>query len=110
MRANRRAFLAGVSLAAVGVALRPASAVAAPLEVASPMTPPVWALMQRELLRANAEACAVFYARYFDERGYFLHFERWGANDGPDDTIENVNDWPLLHALGGDDRIKTMYT
>ena len=26
--------------------------------------------------------------------------ERWGAADGPDDAIENVADWPILHALG----------
>ena len=114
MHANRRAFLAGTSLAALGLAARPASAQtsgrAARIEIASPMAAPTWAVMQRQLLRANAEACEVFYTRYFDTRGHFLHFERWGANDGPDDTIENVNDWPLLHALGGDDRIKAMYT
>jgi len=111
MRANRRAFLAGTSLAAFTLAVAPgAASAAAPITVATPMAPPDWALLQRELLRANAEACEVFYARYFDERGYFLHFVRWGANDGPDDTIENVNDWPLLHALGASDRVKTMYT
>ena len=110
MHANRRAFLAGTSLAALGLAARPASALAPRIEIASPMAAPTWAVMQRQLLRANAEACEVFYTRYFDTRGHFLHFERWGANDGPDDTIENVNDWPLLHALGGDDRIKAMYT
>jgi len=110
MRATRRQILAGVSLAALGLGLKPASAFAATLEIASPMAPPTWALMQRELIQAQAEACAVFYARYFDERGYFLHFERWGANDGPDDTIENVNDWPLLHAIGGPDIVKSMYT
>ena len=74
------------------------------------MAPPDWALLQRQLLHANAEACKVFYDRYFDERGYFECFERWGANDGPDDAIENVNDWPLLHALGGAEIVKTMYT
>jgi hypothetical protein len=67
-------------------------------------------VLQRQLLNANAEACEAFYARYFDARGYFRCFERWGANDGPDDAIENVNNWPLLHALGGDDRIKDLYT
>jgi hypothetical protein len=74
------------------------------------MQPPLWAVLQRQLLKANTEACKAFYARYFDERGYFRCFERWGANDGPDDAIENVNNWPLLHALGGEDRIKDLYT
>lgn len=110
MRMNRRNILAGASVAVLGAALNPKAAQAAPLRIASPMAAPTWALLQRELLRANTEACEAFYARYFDERGYFLCFERWGANDGPDDAIENVNGWPLLHAMGAPDRLKTMYT
>ncbi len=73
------------------------------------MAPPEWALLQRELLRVQTEACEAFYAKYFDERGYLRAFERWGANDGPDDAIEQVNDWALLHALGGSDRILELY-
>ncbi|RZJ00865.1 MAG: hypothetical protein EON90_05525 [Brevundimonas sp.] len=110
MNASRRAFMAGTSVAAIGAAVASAGHAQTPLRIASPMVPPNWALLQRELLRANAEACESFYARYFDERGYFLHFERWGANDGPDDTIENVNDWVQLHALGAPDRVRAMYT
>jgi hypothetical protein len=74
-----------------------------------PMTPPNWALLQRELLRANAAACEEFFAKYFDERGFLLCVERWGGDDGPDDAIENCNDWPLLHALGGSNRVLAMY-
>lgn len=111
MRANRRSFLGGTAVAALAVAVAPkARAAATALEVTTPMPAPGWALLQRQLLADNAEACAAFYARYFDDRGYFLCFERWGANDGPDDAIENVNNWPLLHALGGADRVKAMYT
>ncbi|MFJ6023493.1 hypothetical protein ACIQC9_02680 [Brevundimonas sp. NPDC092305] len=109
MKSSRRAFLAGASAVALGAAAAPVRA-AETVRIVSPMAAPDWALLQRELLRVSAEACAVYYARYFDERGYFLHFERWGANDGPDDTIENVNDWPQLHALGAPDSIKAMYT
>ncbi len=79
------------------------------VEISSPMTPPGWAVMERELLRANAEACRQFFARYFDERGYLLCVERWGGDDGPDDAIENCNDWPILHALGASDDVLTMY-
>ena len=81
----------------------------ATIEVKNPMPPPAWAVLQRELLRANVDACRKFYRRYFDERGYLLCVPRWGADDGPDDAIENVADWPLLHALGGADDILTMY-
>ena len=34
---------------------------------------------------------------------------RYGGDDGPDDAIENVNDWPHVYALGGDDVLKPMY-
>jgi hypothetical protein len=75
----------------------------------TPAPIPEWALLQRELLRAHTEACEIFHARYFDERNHLMCFPRWGTNDGPDDAIEHVNDWPLLHALGGSDRILELY-
>jgi hypothetical protein len=79
------------------------------LIVDTPLSPPTWGLLQRALLRANTEACREFYDRYFDERGYLLCVERWGGDDGPDDAIENCNDWPLLHALGAPDVIRQLY-
>src|SRR5262249_46615789 len=75
----------------------------------TPMPPPDWALLERELLRAETAACQEFFARYFDARGYLLCVERWGGDDGPDDAIENVNDWPHLHALGAPDVILHLY-
>jgi len=79
------------------------------IDVETPMTPPAWAVMQRELLRENLIACEEFYGKYFDERGYLLCVERWGGDDGPDDAIENCNDWPILHALGASHKIREMY-
>ncbi|MFV2066186.1 MAG: hypothetical protein ACC645_04345 [Pirellulales bacterium] len=73
-----------------------------------PMAPPDWALLERELLRAQTSACQEFFAKYFDERGYLLCVERWGGDDGPDDAIENINYWPILHALGAPDVIRQM--
>ncbi|KSB88686.1 hypothetical protein AS593_19825 [Caulobacter vibrioides] len=102
---SRRHVLAGASALVLAGLGRTASAALAALSVTTPMVAPEWALLQRELLKANEEACEAFFARYFDERGYLLAFERWGANDGPDDAIENVNDWPTLHALGAGDRV-----
>ena len=86
-----------------------APAVGPALAIETPMPPPEWALLQRELLRANAAACEEYFARYFDERGYLLCVERWGGDDGPDDAIENCNDWPILHALGGADHVRELY-
>ncbi len=73
------------------------------------MPPPPWALLERELLRANAAACEEFFDRYFDERGFLLCVERWGGDDGPDDAIENLLYWPILHAAGAPDSILEMY-
>jgi len=75
------------------------------LVITTPMTPPAWALLERELLRANSEACERFAAKYLDERGYLLHTPRWGTLDGPDDAIETFYNWTLLHALGGSDAV-----
>jgi hypothetical protein len=78
------------------------------LKIDTPMSPPAWALLEREVLRMNAAACEEFFAKYFDERGFLLCVERWGGDDGPDDAIENVNDWPLLYALGAPEKVKQM--
>src|SRR6185437_5016798 len=96
---------------ALGWSLSPAVAHAdeTALTIDAPLAPPAWALLQRELLRANARACEEYFGRYFDDRGYLECVERWGGDDGPDDAIENVNDWPILHALGAGDSILRLY-
>ncbi|MDC7677219.1 hypothetical protein [Asticcacaulis machinosus] len=104
---NRRHFLLGATAAAAFTTLPVTRAAAHSIN--TPMPPPEWALLQREALRVQSEAVEWFYNRYFDDRGYFQCFERWGANDGPDDAIENCNDWPHLHALGGSDRVLELY-
>ena len=79
------------------------------ISVSTPMSPPTWALLERELLKQNADACREFFEKYFDDRGWLLCVERWGGDDGPDDAIENCLDWPILHALGGSDDVLRMY-
>lgn len=107
---TRRAFLCSTSALVAAAALPgPGAAEGAALDISTPMQPPEWALLEREVLRAHTAACEEFFARYFDERGFLLAMERWGANDGPDDAIEHVNEWPHLHALGGSDRILELY-
>ncbi|MCA9009317.1 MAG: hypothetical protein KDB01_06205 [Planctomycetaceae bacterium] len=99
---TRRTFAADVQAG-------PKSQSSVRLEIDQPMSPPAWALLERELLRTQTDACREFFNKYFDERGFLLCVERWGGNDGPDDAPENVSDWPVLHALGGDDEILQMY-
>lgn len=77
--------------------------------VKTPMAPPHWALLERELLRANSRAAERFFDKYVDERGYLAHTPRWGTLDGPDDAIETFFNWTLAHALGGADSLLPMY-
>ena len=79
------------------------------IHVDKPMPPPSWALLERELLRANGRACEEFFDRYFDDRGYLECVTRWGGDDGPDDAIENLSDWPVIHALGGPESVLRLY-
>ncbi|MCC6538018.1 MAG: hypothetical protein IT162_10735 [Bryobacterales bacterium] len=90
-------------------ALGLAAATPATIRIDKPMAPPDWALAERALLKAYAEAAEEFAAKYVDERGYFRCVERWGGNDGPDDVMETFNSWTLLHALGASDRVLDLY-
>ncbi|HCP99179.1 MAG TPA: hypothetical protein DIT99_00085, partial [Candidatus Latescibacteria bacterium] len=78
------------------------------IDISSPMPPPPWACMERALMTSVTDACIAFYRKYFDERGYLLCVPRWGGDDGPDDAIENLTDWPILYALGGEEILLDM--
>jgi hypothetical protein len=109
MQFSRRFFLTASS--AAYFASTSQFALAAPLfELEGKPGVPQWAVMQRRLIDEMSDACLAFYHRYFDERGYFECYERWGANDGPDDAIENLNNWPQFHAIGAKEAVKTAYT
>ena len=79
------------------------------IPVQTPKTPPTWALLERELLKAQTAACEKIFAKYFDEIGYLKCLPRWGGNDGSDDAIENLAGWPVLHALGAPNSILEKY-
>jgi hypothetical protein len=80
------------------------------VDVATPAPPPKWAQLERELIKASASACERFFAKYFDEQGRLACVERWGGDDGPDDAIENLTNWPILYALGAPETIRQLYT
>jgi hypothetical protein len=88
---------------------RPGSTSTAHLQITTPQAAPQWALLERQLLDAQTAAVEEFYARYFDERGYLLCVPRWSGDDGPDDALENLLNWTLLHALGAGDRVMELY-
>ena len=60
------------------------------IRISTAVAPPEWAMLERELLRSQADALRIFHEKYFDERGYLLCIPRWGGNDGPDDAGENA--------------------
>jgi hypothetical protein len=79
------------------------------LVIKTPMAPPAWALLERDVLRFSSLGCERFAEKYIDERGYLAHTIRWGTLDGPDDAIETFAGWTLLHALGGSDSLLSIY-
>ncbi|MFN7923173.1 MAG: hypothetical protein U0Q16_23935 [Bryobacteraceae bacterium] len=82
---------------------------AADIEITKPMSPPAWALLERQLLAESSAACDRFAAKYLDSRGYLLHTPRWGTLDGPDDAIETFYNWTLLYTLGGSPSVLDHY-
>ncbi|MEZ5400706.1 MAG: hypothetical protein R2729_13625 [Bryobacteraceae bacterium] len=102
MKTLLRTAAAGLSL--FGLALAQPT-----IHVETPMAPPAWAHLERELLRYNSIAVERFAERYVDSRGYLLHTPRWGTLDGPDDAIETFNNWTLLYALGSSRSVLDLY-
>ena len=111
MNRTRRGFLmASAAAGYAGLLPMGLNAAEAAVTITTPMEPPEWALLEREVLRANTVACVKYFQRYFNPaNGYLEITERWGGNDGPDDAIEYLNDWPHIYALGGDGVLKDMY-
>jgi hypothetical protein len=105
---KRFPLVALVAISAAFIAAAPLIADTA-LVVKSPMAPPEWALLERQLLKSNSDAVELFAKKYVDDRGYLLHTIRWGTLDGPDDAIETYFNWTLLHALGGSDPVLQLY-
>ncbi len=79
------------------------------IEITTPMNPPGWALLERELMRANSRACEEFAATYLDERGYFLHTARWGTVDGCEDVMDSFTNWPVLYSLGASESVLKLF-
>lgn len=77
--------------------------------VDTPMAPPAWAFAEHTLLRESSAGVKEFFDRYLDNRGYLQCVERWGGLDGPDDAMENFNNWTLLYALGAPESVLKLY-
>lgn len=75
------------------------------IDVDAPAAIPAWALAERAVIDANAEGVKTFLDAYVDGRGYLRGLEHYGITDGADDAVEPIRNWPIAHALGGDDSI-----
>jgi hypothetical protein len=70
-----------------------------------PMPTPAWAIAERDLLQRNAEGVALWAGKYLDANGYLRGAPHFGIEDGPDDAVETIRNWPLAYAIGGPDSI-----
>lgn len=103
MIVNRRSILAGSGALALAATMPGIARAAAPeIAIDTPMPAPRWAVLQRHLIAMQGDAARTFHDRYFNANHEIEAFLRWGANDGPDDAIEAVNDWPYLYMIGAD--------
>ena len=77
--------------------------------IETPMSPPDWALAERALLDAYAEAAEAVADKYIDSAGWARVTPNWGGMDGPDDIMESFRDWPLLYILGSSESVIKTY-
>lgn len=75
----------------------------------SAITPPAWALAQRELIRMNGAGAVLYADAFLDAQGFLPVTPGWGVGDGPDDLTENLRTWPIAHAVGGADTIISLW-
>ena len=71
-----------------------------------PVSPPGWAVLERKLLEEMSEAAIRYAERYTRSGGTLIWRTTGGAS--PDDLPEAFYNFPLLYALGGDERLKDL--
>ena len=71
-----------------------------------PIPPPAWAVLERKLLEVMSEA-AIRYADRYTRSGGTLIWRTTGKAS-PDDLPEAFYNFPLLYAMGGDERLKNL--
>lgn len=76
------------------------------------ITPPAWAVLERQLIDVMSRAVHPFLARYTYADGPRQHELIWRdelpGRDGADDFYESFYNWPLLYLLGGSDDLLTL--
>jgi hypothetical protein len=70
------------------------------------VNPPAWATLERRLIDDMSQAVFVFVSRYVRTGGTLIW--RTSGSASPDDSYESFYNYPLLYALGGDDRLREL--
>src|SRR4030095_4480869 len=73
------------------------------IEANVPLAPPGWAVLERELIVAMSEA-ALKYTEIYTRSGGTLLWKTDGSASA-DDLFESFYNFPLLYALGGDEKL-----
>lgn len=68
-----------------------------------PVTPPGWAVLERRLLETMSEAALKYATRYTRSGGTLIW--KTSGSASPDDLPESFYNFPLLYAMGGDERL-----
>lgn len=71
-----------------------------------PEPPPAWAVLQRHLIEQSSAAAIEFSKRYQARDGSLIW--RTSGSARFDDLPESFYNWPVLYALGGDDRLREL--
>jgi len=76
------------------------------IEATVPTAPPSWAVLERHLLDQLSAAAIEFASRYMAPDGSLIW--RTTGTARFDDLPESFHNWPILYAIGGDDRLKAL--
>jgi len=94
-------------VAALPMLLRPGQArEIRTIEANVPVSGPAWAVLERRLLQQASEAAIRFAAEYTRTGGTLVWRTEGGAS--VDDLPESFYNFPLLYALGGDERLRDL--
>jgi len=76
------------------------------IEAGSRVNPPGWATLQRRLIDDMSRAAFEFVERYTRSGGTLIW--KTSGQAAPDDPYEGFYNYPLLYALGGDERLRPL--
>jgi hypothetical protein len=76
------------------------------IEATVPTPTPAWALLERHLIEQSSAAAIEFAARYQTPDGALIWRTTGAARF--DDLPESFYNWPVLYALGGDDKLRDL--